>query len=137
MDATAAAFADAIGQTVVEVQARAPRLTGEYSASLGVLDAGVGTPLRGKAASSVPRASSTRPEATRSGTASSAVVLSTPQGPSHLVAIIGSLLPQAGAVERGAWAKGRGPHMRGVGTLGQAGASFVGYMTAALRARAK
>ena len=54
---------------------------------------------------------------------------------SGLSASIGSRLPQASTVERGAdVGPRRGPHMRAVGTLGEAGDVFIRAMTDRLRA---
>lgn len=128
LDRVTQAFVDAVADTIVDAQAMAPRLTGEYAASIGALSIGMGDPLYGRARSSVPRAGSSRAE-----THAGQVRLSTPVSGGHLVARIGSGLPQAGAVERGAFVKGRGPHMRGVGTLKTAGDGFVGHMTRHLK----
>lgn len=131
IDRTTRAFVDAVADTLLDAQQMAPRLTGEYADSLEVLSIGEGTPLRGRAASSVPRASGIRPEEGSAG----AIKLSTPLRVDHLVAVIGSHLPQSGAIERGAFVKeGRGPHMRKVGTLGEAGGHFIEHMTRHLQA---
>lgn len=128
LDHATQAFVDAVADTIVDAQDTAPRRTGEYAASIGAMSIGMGDPLYGRAKSAVPRAGASKAES-KAGQ----VRLSTPASGGHLVAVIGSNLPQAGAVERGAWVKGRGPHMHGVGNLGQAGTRFVENMTRRLR----
>lgn len=135
LDHATQAFVDAVTDTILDAQEMAPRGSGhdphpgQYAASIGALSIGMGDPLYGRARSAIPRAGSTHTQ-TKAGQ----VQLSTPAGGGHLVAVLGSTLPYAGAVERGAWVKeGRGPHMRGVGTLKTAGDGFVEHMNSRLR----
>lgn len=133
---TTRAFVEAAGDTLLDAQDMAPRgkapdpHSGQYAASLKVLELGPGTPLRGRQASSVPRVGGIgQEEGTKAG-----VVLSIPADGGHMVAVIGSELPYAGAVERGAWVKGRGPHMRGkTGRLAEACGHFFQHWIDRLR----
>ncbi|MEA2676398.1 MAG: hypothetical protein QOJ81_539 [Chloroflexota bacterium] len=129
LDRVTQAFVDAVADTIVDAQDMAPRRTGDYAGSIGALSIGMGDPLYGRAKSAIPRAGASHGERD-----AGQVRLTTPAGGGHLVARIGSSLPQAGAIERGAWVTGRGPHMRAVGNLAQAGTRFVEHMTARLRA---